>query len=295
VTRLLELLVVGLSLGMLYALIAMGFVVIYRGTRVVNFAQGSLLLLGGYMVAILSGRIGFWAAAAAGVAVAMAGGALLRLLLAGARTHDHLVLALVTIGADILLTTELTRRIGPDVLALGDPWGAATVTLAGVTVPQARVAATVIAIALIAGFFALFTFTDWGVAMRAAAADPETAALMGIRLRRVSTTSWLIGGSLAAVAGVFLAAFPASGLDNHAGVVALNAIPAVILGGLDSTHGAVIGGLAVGLAETLAAGYGAELGFLGQGIGTVTPYAVMIAVLLWRPSGLFGTRELNRV
>lgn len=294
-TRLLELLLVGLSLGMLYALIAMGFVVIYKGTKVVNFAQGSLLLLGGYTVARLSGTIGFWAAAAAGLAVAMAGAALIRLLLAGARTHDHMVLALVTIGVDILLTTELTRRIGPRVLALGDPWGAGTVTVAGSTVPQARIAAAVTALVLISGFFVMFTFTGWGVRMRAAAADPETASLMGIRLGRVSAMSWLIGGGLAAVAGVFMAAFPAAGLDGHAGVVALNAIPAVILGGLDSTYGAVVGGLAVGLAETLAAGYGAELSFLGHGIGSVTPYAVMIAVLLWRPSGLFGTRELARV
>jgi branched-chain amino acid transport system permease protein len=294
-TRLLELLVIGLSLGTLYALIAMGFVIIYKGTRVVNFAQGSLLLAGAYVVTRLTDTVGFWAAALAGVAIAVVGALLIRALLARARGHDHMALAIATIGIDIVLTTDLIRRIGPDVLAIGDPWGAATVRLGGITLPQARIAAMVTAVLAIGALMALFTYTDWGVRMRAAAADPEAASLMGIRLRRVATVSWLIGGALAAVAGIFMSTFPAAGLDSHAGVIALTAIPAVILGGLDSTHGAVIGGLAVGVVKTLTSGYGAELSFLGSGIGDVAPYLLMVVVLLWRPSGLFGTRELSRV
>lgn len=293
--RLIELIAAGLSVGAVYALIAMGFVVIYRGTRVVNFAQGSLLLLGGYAVALLSPHTGFWTAALLGILAAAAGALLIRLVMSRSRGQDPMALTMVTIGIDIVLTTELTRRLGTDFLSMGDPWGTAVLHLGGITVPQARVAATVSTILIIGVLFAAIAFTDWGVAMRAAADDPETAALVGIRLRRVSTTSWLIGGALAAVAGVFLAGFPAAGLDSHAGVVALGAIPAVILGGLDSLPGAVLGGVTVGLVESLANGYGSELDLLGRGFGSVAPYLVMVVVLLWRPSGLFGTRELSRV
>ncbi|MEU6147513.1 branched-chain amino acid ABC transporter permease [Streptomyces sp. NPDC047081] len=294
-TRLLELLVTGLSLGMLYSLVAMGFVVIFKGTRVVNFAQGSLLVLGAYVVARLAPSIGFWPAAAAGAAASVLAGALIRLLLSRARTDDPTAPAIATIGIDIVLTTDLTRRIGPDVLPMGDPWGSATVDLAGVTVPQARIAAMAAAVIVLGLLLVLFRHTNWGVSMRAASADPEAASLMGIRLSRVATVSWLIGGALAAVAGVFMSTFPSAGLDSNAGTIALAAVPAVILGGLDSTRGAVVGGLAVGVAKTLTAGYGDELSFLGDGFGDISPYVLMMIVLLWRPSGLFGTREFHRV
>lgn len=294
-TRLAELLVAGVSLGAIYALVAVGFVVIYKGTRVINFAQGSMLLLGGYVVATLSPEIGFWAAVPVGAAVSGLAAVTVRLLMSLSRSEDHMVLTIVTIGVDVVLATELIRRIGPRLLTMDDPWGDGVLQLGPVTVPQARIAATVTAAVLLAGFFAVFAFTDWGVTMRAAADDPETASLMGIRLGRVATLSWLLGGALAAVAGVYLAAFPSAGLDSHAGVVALGAVPAVILGGLDSTHGAVVGALVIGLVESLVNGYGAELAFLGRGFGSVAPYLVMAAVLLWRPSGLFGTRELARV
>lgn len=294
-TRLLELLVVGLSLGMLYALIAMGFVIIYKGTRVVNFAQGSLLALGAYSVARIAPSAGFWAAAAAGIVITVAGSLLIRFLLSRARGHDHMALAIATIGMDVVLTTDLTRRIGPDVLSMLDPWGAATVQLGGVTIPQARIAAMAVAVVVLGLLLMLFRYTGWGVSMRAASADAEAASLMGIRLGRVATVSWMTGGALAAGAGVFMSTFPSAGLDSHSSTIALAAIPAIILGGLDSTHGAIIGGVTVGMAKALTAGYGSELGFLGAGFGDVMPYVLMVAVLLWRPSGLFGTREFIRV
>ncbi len=118
---------------------------------------------------------------------------------------------------------------------------------------------------------------------------------MGIRRWRVSTVAWVIAGSLAAVAGIFLVSFPTPGLDNATGLDALKAFPAAILGGLDSTSGALVGGIAIGLAETLTSGYENNLTFLGRGFGSIMPYVIMIAVLLWRPSGLFGTRAVARV
>ncbi|MEO3807467.1 branched-chain amino acid ABC transporter permease [Sphaerisporangium sp. B11E5] len=292
----LELLVNGVSIGAVYALIALGFVIIFKATEVVNFAHASLLLAGGYVVARAQPVIGFWLALLAGIATAAIVAALVEfLVIRRANVLSHSVLAIVTIGVDIVLTAELTRRIGTEILALGDPWGSAVITLGGVTIAEVRLVALATAAALITAFLLAFKFTGWGVAMRAAAEDAETAALMGIRLGRVSLSAWAVAGALAAVAAVFLCVFPTPGLDRGTALVAIKAFPAAILGGLDSTTGALVGGLLVGVTEALMTGYQNQLAFLGRGIGDVAPFLVMILILLWRPSGLFGTRETARV
>ncbi|MBP2585725.1 branched-chain amino acid transport system permease protein [Streptomyces sp. PvR006] len=291
-----EFLINGISLGSIYALIALGFVVIFRATEVVNFAHASLLLAGGYVTAVLHDEIGFWPALLVGIAgAAVVGAAVEFLVMRRHRGTDHSVLAIVTIGVDILLATELTRRIGTDILALGDPWGDAVVTVGGVTVAETRIAALLAAALLITAFLLAFRYTSWGVAMRAAAENQETAALMGIRLGRVSIGAWAVAGGLAAVAALFLTVFPTPGLERATSLAALKAFPAAILGGLDSTTGALVGGLLVGVTESLATGYQSDLAFLGRGIGDLAPYLVMVAVLLIRPAGLFGTKELARV
>jgi branched-chain amino acid transport system permease protein len=291
------LLVGGLSLGCIYALIALGFVVVFKATRVVNFTHGSLVLLGAYVVGRTHESLGFVRAALLGVVVAAAVGMLVDLVVVRRVRHADLgTLAILTLGLDILLATELTRRIGTDVLTLGDPWGAAVVRLGGVRLPEARIVAAVVAVLLLGGFLAVFKFSDWGIAMRAAAEHAETASLMGIRLGRVTASAWALAGALAAAAGLFFTAFPSPGINAGVGLAALGvAVPAAVLGGLDSTTGALVGGLTMGVASTLAAGYQDQLAFLGRGLGTVVPYAVMVAVLLLRPSGLFGTREVHRV
>ncbi|MGR4880957.1 branched-chain amino acid ABC transporter permease [Streptomyces sp. LARHCF249] len=295
-TTFLELLLGGLSMGSVYALIALGFVVIFKATEVVNFAHASLLLAGGWVTAVLHDDIGFWPALAVGVGAAAAVGAAVEfLVMRRYRGQDQSVLAIVTIGVDILLTTDLTRRIGTDVLALGDPWGDAVVHLGPVTLPQTRIAAFASATLLIGAFLLLFRYTAWGVAMRAAAEKPETAALMGVRLGRVSLAAWAVAGALAAVAALFLTVFPTPGLERATSLAALKAFPAAILGGLDSTTGALAGGLIVGVTEAMATGYQSQLAFLGRGIGDLAPYLVMVAVLLLRPAGLFGTKEPARV
>ncbi|MFI0449580.1 branched-chain amino acid ABC transporter permease [Actinomadura sp. 6N118] len=295
-TTFIELVVNGLSVGSVYALIALGFVIIFKATEVVNFAHASLLLVGGYVTAILHDDIGFLLALVAGIATAAVVGALVEfLVLRRAAVENHAVLAIVTIGVDIMLTTELTRRIGTEVLTLGDPWQNGIYTVGGVSIAHTRIAALVTAAVLISAFLLAFRYTSWGVAMRAAAEDSETAALMGIRLSRVSLGAWAVAGALAAVAALFLTVFPTPGLDRSTSFAAMKAFPAAILGGLDSTTGALAGGLIIGLTESLVTGYQGDLAFMGRGIGEVAPFLVMLAILLIRPAGLFGTRELTRV
>jgi branched-chain amino acid transport system permease protein len=297
-TSLLDDLLNGLALGAVYALVALGFVVIFKASGVINFAQGSLLLFGGYLTAVLHDHLGFAGALAVAVlATALLAGALDRLLLQRGEPDPRMahVQTIVTIGVDIVLLTDLSRRIGGDLLSLGDPWGDSVVSLGSVTVADSRLAAIAVSAVAIAAVFALFRFTPWGLSLRAAAEDTEAAALMGVRLSRVRMLAWCLAGALAALAAVFLAAFPAPGLERTTGQIALKAFPAAILGGMASPPGALAGSLLIGLTEALVAGHQSDLHVLGDGFGDVAPYAVMVLVLLGRPTGLFGAKGAARV
>jgi branched-chain amino acid transport system permease protein len=263
---------------------------------VVSFTHGSLLLLGAYTIARMSDSIGFFPAVLVGLAVtALAAFLVERLIINRLRGAAVISLAIVTIGVDIIILTELIRRIGSDILNVPHPWGGGSFRIGDVGISQNRLIAMLVAAILIGLFFAAFKYSNWGIAMRASAEDGETAALMGIRQGQVSALAWVVAGILAAVAALFLVGSPTPGVTPAAYAVGLRAFPAAILGGLDSTGGALVGGLLIGIAEALAAGYQDQLLFLGRGFSAVVPFIVMIAVLLVRPSGLFGTKELTRV
>lgn len=293
-----ELFLSGLMLGCIYGLIAMGFVIVFKATNVVNFAQASVVMLGAYLVAKWHDSLGFFGAIAVAAVVCAAAAALLDLIFVRPlrrRGGGEDSLAIMTIAINVLLGTELVRLVGTDILPSGAPWGTNTTAILGAEIPQARIAAALVALGLMFVFYLVFTRTNWGVAMRAAATDPETASLMGIRLGRVAGAAWAIGGALAAIGGAFFVSFPASGVSNLTGLLALGAIPAAVLGGLDSMIGALVGGLLIGVASSLAAGYQDNIAFLGRGMSNVVPYVILFAILLWRPWGLFGTREVTRV
>ncbi len=295
-TQFIELTINGLSLGSIYALIAFGFVLVYKATGIINFAHGSILLLGAYVAARTQADIGFWPAMLLGAASAATLAALVDVfIMRRLRGTEPNSLAILTLGIDIVIATDLIRRIGPDIFTSGAPWGSEVARVGDYVIPETRIAAASIAILIISAFFLAFRYSDWGVAMRAAATDGRTAALMGIRLNRLAAGAWALAGALAAVAGVFFVSFPSPGVDNATGLSALAAIPAAVIGGLDSLIGALVGGLIIGLVATYCAGYQDELSFLGRGLGEIAPYTVMLIVLLFRPAGLFGSRSVTRV
>lgn len=286
----------GLSIGAVYALIALGIVIIYKASGVVTFMHGSLVLLGAYITARLNAEMPFYLAAAGGIlCAALAALVVERLIIRRLEGAPVISLAIATIGVELILLTILVEQIGSDVLNVNHPWGGGTISIAGTGVSQNRAIALVAAIVLMAAFFTVFRYTSWGIAMRAASEDGETASLMGIKLGRVSAITWLVAGGLAAVAGIFLVGSPTPGVTPGLAALALSAFPAVILGGLDSVAGALVGGLTIGVMESLAAGYEEHIEFLGHGFGDMVPFVVMIAVLLVRPSGLFGMKEMTRV
>ncbi|MCO1655058.1 branched-chain amino acid ABC transporter permease [Pseudonocardia humida] len=288
----LQLLVNGLGKGAVYALLALGFVVIYKATEVINFAHGSLVLVGGFLVYELKDTLGWVGAAVVGiVAAALAGLLIERVLLANARAADHNSLALLTIGVDVIITEEVVRRVGADIPFIGDPYDAQPIQLGAITIFRTQAIALVVGAVLITAFLLAFRYSSWGVAMRAQAENREAAALMGIRSSRVTATAWLVAGALAGVAVLFIATqdFSGAGLGRGTHAIALVAFPAAILGGLDSTAGAVVGGIVVGLTEALSAQY------ISFEFSKSAVFLVMLVVLVVRPSGLFGTKELSRV
>lgn len=287
-----QLVVNGLGKGAVYALLALGFVVIFKATEVVNFAHGSLVLIGGYGVYALKDTIGWVPAAIVGILAAGLAALLIeRVLLANARGADHNSLALLTIGVDVIVTEEIVRRVGAAIPFIGDPYDSQPIHIAGVTIFRTQAIALLVGAVLITAFFLAFRYSSWGVAMRAQAENKEAAALMGIRSSRVTATAWLVAGALAGVAVLFMATqdFSGAGLGRGTHAIALVAFPAAILGGLDSTAGAVVGGIVVGLTEAMSAQY------LSFEFSKSAVFIVMLLVLVIRPSGLFGTKELSRV
>ena len=195
-------LLLGVSLGAIYSLIALSFTTIFQGTKVFNLAQGTVMLAGVFAAAKVAPHTGFWIAGLVGLAVGGALAAVTWGLTLAARGSSHLTQTILTMGIQVVLISELTRRIGSDFLTTRDPWGDAVWHLGGVGIPQARVWAILVAFVLVAAFFWAMRATPWGAAMRAASADPVTAELLGISERRVASAAWVIGGVLAVVAGV---------------------------------------------------------------------------------------------
>ena len=294
-TEAIQLISRGLGTGSVYALIALGFVIIYKSTRVISFAQPAFMLAGAVMVTYLVGPLGFFAAvplAALGTAVLALG--VERVAVRPMIGRPPFTVAIITLGVDLVVRVVANDRIGNDIRQVRDPWGLKPVGVFGVEVQQRNVAIVVTTAVLVTALFLFFRYTRMGLAMRAAAYDQEAAMAQGVSVGAVFALSWAIAGGLAAVAGTFAAG--AAGVEQNLWIIALVALPVIILGGLDSLPGAVIGGLAVGLIQEVVAQYERHFPeWIGGNVSIVSPYVLMLVVLLVRPYGLFGTKEVERV
>jgi branched-chain amino acid transport system permease protein len=294
VTQLAEALIRGLGLGSIYALLALGFVIIYKATRVISFAQPAFMLAGVVIVTFLVKEVGFWAAlGAAAVLTALIALAVERVAIRPMIGKPAFAVAIITLGVDAVVRVVVNAFIGLDVRQVGDPWGLRIVSLGPVDIQQRHIAMFLASAVVVGLLFAFFQYTRMGLAMRAASFDQETALANGVSVGAVFALSWAMAGALAAIGGTLAAA--GTDVDGTFWVVALTALPVIILGGLDSLAGAVIGGLTVGVLQELAAQYQNYAPWLGGNVSIITPYVVMLIVLLVRPYGLFGTREVERV
>ncbi len=285
----------GIGLGSIYALLALGFVIIYKSMHVISFAQPAFMLSGAVMVSYLSPDVGFTAAVViATLAIAVVALIVERIAIRPMVGKAVFAIAVITIGIDVVVRQIASGFVGSDPRTVGDPWGIDVFEVGGVRIAHEHVAAFITTGLIVAALFAFFRWTPIGLAMRASALDQEAAMAQGVNVGTVFAVSWALAGALAAIAGVFAAA--GGTMDQNLWLIALAALPVIILGGLDSLGGAVLGGLIVGVAQQVVSSYHRDwFPELGVNIGTITPYLVMLLVLLVRPYGLFGTKEVERV
>jgi branched-chain amino acid transport system permease protein len=198
---------------------------------------------------------------------------------------------MVTVGLSIFLRSMAGIVFGHDNHVFPSPFPQKSMSFGGIVLSHTHFWTMIAAVGLMVGFFVFFKFTATGLAMRGTANDQDTVALMGVRVKRIFALTWGLAFVIAAVAGVFLANVMV--LNVGLAFVAISAFPAVILGGMESVPGAIIGGLAIGLIENLAGGYLDQM--IGGGVKDVTPFVVLFLVLMIRPYGLFGQEEIERV
>ncbi len=291
-------LVRGLGTGGVYAMLGVSFVIIYRATGVVNFATPALMILGAFFTGYFGVSIGLpfvVAVLLAMIVLALIGMISERVALRPMVGRPAFSAATVTVGLFIVLLIIAGRLLGSELLTVNDPFGLSTLEVLGskiFTVDIARLIVGLVAIGLVGLFL---TRSRTGLAMRATAFDQETSLAQGINVGRMFGLSWGISGAMAALAGAMLVA-GSSGVETTFALVALKALPVIILGGLDSIKGSVVAGIIIGLAESLTRTYQPLYApWLGANFDVIVPYIIMIIVLMVRPYGLYGTKEVVRV
>ncbi len=292
---LLQLLASGVVTGGIYALVAVGFVVVYKATGVINFATGELMMLGAFFAysAMTAARAPFALALLLAVVAAGALGALVeRVVLRPLLGQRAISVIMVTNGLSSVFKGIAQMIWSGEYRSFPPIFPRAPLVLGPVILPSRQAWPFAIAIAAILVIGLGFRFTRTGTAMRATADDQQAAFAMGIDIRRVFSLSWSLAAATAAIAGVVVGTI--GGISPQLGAIGLRMFPVVILGGLDSIPGALVGGVAIGILENLAGGYLDPL-LEGGGVKEVVPFAALVAILMIRPYGLFGTREVERL
>jgi branched-chain amino acid transport system permease protein len=284
----------GVLIGLMYALIALGFVLVYKATDAINFAQGEFVMIAGFAVAVALGAYGapLWLAVALALALMIAFGfGLERVMLRPLIGRPIVAVIMATIGLAAIL-----RGFGPLL------WGAETKPLplpipdepivwGPLFVPPIQLLGAVVSLLFLAIFGWFFLRSRRGIAMRAVADSQQVAMAMGVNVERYFALAWAMTGIVSALGGVVWGNL--LGVDVHLALVGFKVFPVVILGGLDSIPGAIIGGLIVGIVENVAAGYVDP--WVGGGTKDFAPYVLMILALMIRPYGIFGKRIIERV
>ncbi|MPZ00336.1 MAG: branched-chain amino acid ABC transporter permease [Actinophytocola sp.] len=289
-TEFFQLTLFGLSNGAILALAALGFVLIYKATGVINFAQGHFLLIGAYVFYAAMLVFGFhWSLAIlVGIVVAIALGVVVeRFVLRPMIGEDAIAVIMVTIGLSSMLGGGVQFFFGTSPKETPKFLPGGSLDIAGATIPYSRLAAIVIAAVVLTAFTLFFTRSRHGIAMRAVADDQQASLTIGISVRKVFALAWALAAVTAVIGGILLADL--TGVSAGLAGFGLVVFPVVILGGLDSVPGTIVGGVIIGLLAQYSAGY------IGNGFEQIVPFIVLIAILMVRPYGLFGQTRIERV
>jgi branched-chain amino acid transport system permease protein len=285
-------LLAGVAQGCVYALVALGFVLIYKATETVNFAQGDLMMLGGFFALTASVIMGwpYWATILFAVAAMAAVGMLIeRIVLRPVLGQPAFTVVMITIGVGYVLRGVVTMvpGWGTDTYTFPTPFADGTFKVGEVIFAVQQVAVIVMTAALVAVLYVFFRFSKLGVAMQATSQNQLAAAYMGIPVRRVNMMIWGLSAGVAAFAGILLA--PVTFVHSNMGFIGLKAFPAAVVGGFGSVPGAIVGGLIIGVVEAFAGRY------MPEGFKDIAAYVVVLAVLLVKPSGIFGETARKKV
>ena len=292
---LLQLVMNGLVVGSIYALVALGFVVIYKSSSILNFAQGEFLMIGAYvcLAVMLGARVPFWAAflLTLGFSVVL-GLALERVVLRPMIGEPIISVIMLTLGLSMILRALVQGIWGTDTIPFPQVFPTEPIRLGPFPVSQGYMWSVGCVTLLLAVFALFFKYSRAGVAMRAVAFSQQTALSMGISVKRIFALSWSIAAVVSAVGGMLLGTIR-GGVDGSLAVFGLKVVPVVILGGLDSVVGAIVGGLLIGVLENLSGGYLDPV--FGGGVKEVAPFVALVLILMVKPYGLFGKVKIERV
>ncbi len=284
----------GVLVGLMYALIALGFVLVYKATDAINFAQGEFVMIAAMVVAaaLATGGMPLWLAISLGLASMVAFGfALERVVLRRLIGRPVVAVVMATIGL-----VSILRGIGPTTLGAGTktlplPIPDAPFILGPLFIPPIQLLGAAVSLTFLSGFGWFFLKSRKGIAMRAVADNQQVAMAMGINVERYFGLAWAMTGMVSALGGIIWGNL--LGVDVNLSLVGFKVFPVVILGGLDSIPGAIVGGLIVGIVENVAAGYVDP--YVGGGTKDFIPYVLMIVALMVRPYGIFGKSIIERV
>jgi branched-chain amino acid transport system permease protein len=292
---LIQLLVNGLVVGTLYGVVAMSFVLIYKATQVVNFAQGELLLVGAWVCwALLTKyQVPFWLGMPITLVFMFVFGILLQLIVLRPMIGEPIIsVIMVTIALSTILQALMKWMFGVNPQPFPQVFATTTVSFFGLQLQTVYVLSLVVSVAMMAGMAWFFHSSKYGLAMRATAFNQQVAQSLGISVKSVFAMAWAISATVSAVAGIVVAVV--NGVSSGLSAYGIKVFPAVILGGLDSIAGSVIGGIIIGLLENIAQFVDGEYLHWGN-LFEIAPFYVLIIILMIKPYGLFGTRDIERI
>ncbi len=290
-----QLLLNGLIVGSLYGVVAMSFVLIYKASQVVNFAQGEFLLIGAWVCwyTLTAWQLPFVWGFLFTLAFMMLFGVLIQIVVLRPLIGEPVIsVIMVTIGMSIFFQALMKWMFGVFAQPFPPIFETSSVGLAGLQIKTVYLLSLAMSVVIMGGFAWFFKFSKMGLAMRATAFDQQAAQSLGVSVRQVFALSWAISAMVSAVAGVVVGVV--NGVSSALSFFGIKVFPAVILGGLDSIIGGMVGGIIVGLLENIAQFADSQWLNLGN-MYRIAPFYVLIAILLIRPYGLFGTRDIERV
>jgi branched-chain amino acid transport system permease protein len=289
-----QLCVSGLAVGCIYAIVALGFVIIYKATDVFNFAQGELMTLGAFICYLFIVQLHIpiiWAFLLTFLATALIGMITEEIFLRPMVGEPIFSVIMITVGLSVLLKGIIGLSWGYMIKKFPDFVSENPLSLAGIVISPLHLITIVVTAFLIVAFTVFFKFSKIGIAMRAVASDQDASLLMGISVRKMFGLSWSIAAVVAGIGGILLSSITI--LHPSSSFVGIKVFPAVVLGGMDSIVGAILGGIIIGLVENIAGGYIDPI--VGGGVKEITAFVVLLAILMIRPYGLFGKEEIERV